>query len=86
MRGLPDGSIWNQQAGKFRWEPTIEDAGEHVVRFSAQRFVTTDKRRLRVARAGHQRDCAGHAPPQFTSAPPAASVAQGTCSPMSSSP
>ena len=77
VRGLPDGSIWNQQAGKFRWEPTIEDAGEHVVRFSAQEIRNDGQEALESEAELVINVIALNAPPQFTSAPPAASVAQG---------
>jgi hypothetical protein len=77
VRGLPDGAIWNQLAGKFRWEPTISDAGEHTVRFTAQEIRNDGEEPLTSEAHLVINVIALDAPPAFSSAPPAASVAQG---------
>ena len=85
VRGLPDGSIWNQQAG-VSLEPTIEDAGEHIVRFSAQEIRNDGQEALEseaelvinVIALNRRRSL----PRRLRLLP----WLRGTCSPMSSSP
>ena len=77
VRGLPNGSIWNQQAGKFRWQPTLADAGEHTIRFSAQEIRDDGEEPLSSAAELVINVIALNAPPEFSSAPPVASIAQG---------
>ncbi len=77
VRGMPSGAIWNRQAGKFRWQPTLADAGEHSVRFGAQE-IRDDGQEPLSSEAEFVINVIGlNQAPEFITAPPAASIAQG---------
>ncbi|MDE0881571.1 MAG: hypothetical protein OSB21_03180 [Myxococcota bacterium] len=77
VSGMPDGAMWNQLAGKFRWQPTVADAGEHTIRFTATE-IRDDGDDALIGTANLVINViAVDAPPQFTSVPPQAAVSQG---------
>jgi hypothetical protein len=74
--GLPDGSIFNGETGKFRWTPTADDVGEHRVAFRVEenrndgQAPLFDEMEVVIEVFGLNR------PPEITSSPPL-SVVQG---------
>jgi hypothetical protein len=77
VRGMPDGAMWNQAAGKFRWQPTVADAGEHIVHFTATEIRDDGEAPLVGTADLVINVITVDSPPQFTSVPPQAAVSQG---------
>jgi MYXO-CTERM domain-containing protein len=74
--GLPNGSIFNTEIGKFRWTPTADDVGAHAITFRVEEQRNDgqpplfDEIEVPIEVFGLNR------PPEITSTPPA-SVVQG---------